>query len=60
MITSDLYQEIVGGLTSNKVRTGLTMLGIVIGIASVVTMVAIGQGSTQDIQIELNHLVLIY
>jgi putative ABC transport system permease protein len=50
MITSDLYQEIVGGLTSNKVRTGLTMLGIVIGIASVIAMLAIGVGAQNSIE----------
>jgi putative ABC transport system permease protein len=50
MITSDLYQEIVGGLTSNKVRTGLTMLGIVIGIASVIAMLAIGTGAQNSIE----------
>ncbi len=50
MITSDLYQEIIRGLTSNKVRTGLTMLGIVIGIASVIAMLAIGVGAQNSIE----------
>lgn len=37
-------------ITSNKVRTGLTVLGIVIGIASVIVMIAIGNGSQKAIQ----------
>ena len=37
-------------LTMNKVRSALTMLGIVIGVASVIATVAIGSGATQRIQ----------
>jgi putative ABC transport system permease protein len=37
-------------LTKNKLRTFLTMLGIIIGVASVITMLAIGEGSKQNIQ----------
>jgi len=33
---------------SNKLRSGLTMLGIMIGVASVVLMVAIGRGAPQS------------
>ncbi|KKP83402.1 MAG: ABC transporter, permease protein [Candidatus Moranbacteria bacterium GW2011_GWF1_35_5] len=40
----DLIQEVIWSLMGNKVRSGLTILGIVIGIASVITMVGIGQG----------------
>ena len=32
-------------LFANKVRSGLTMLGIIIGNASVITMIGIGQGT---------------
>lgn len=46
----DLLQETFRSLASNKIRSGLTMLGIVIGIASVITMVAIGQGAKNSIQ----------
>ncbi len=45
----DLLQETFWSLSSNKVRSGLTMLGIVIGIASVITMVSIGQGAQASI-----------
>ena len=44
MVAMDLLKETSSSLSSNKVRSGLTMLGIIIGIASVITMVAIGQG----------------
>ena len=40
----DLGEEIVFGVSSNKVRSGLTMLGIVIGIASVIAMLSIRTG----------------
>ena len=46
----DLFKEIIWSLSSNKARSGLTILGIVIGIASVITMVAIGQGAQSSIE----------
>ena len=47
---SDLIAETLHSLTSNKVRSGLTILGIVVGIASVIAMVALGQGSQASIE----------
>jgi putative ABC transport system permease protein len=47
---SDLFKETIWSLSSNKARSGLTILGIVIGIASVITMVAIGQGAQSSIE----------
>ncbi len=47
---SDLFKEILWSLSGNKVRSGLTILGIVIGIASVITMVSIGQGAKNSIE----------
>jgi len=46
----DLLKEIFWSLSANKVRSGLTIFGIVIGIASVITMVAIGQGAQSSIE----------
>lgn len=46
---ADLFKETIWSLAGNKVRSGLTILGIVIGIASVITMVAIGQGAQSSI-----------
>ena len=45
MKTRDLLEETYSAVTVNKVRSGLTMLGIVIGIASVIALVAVGQGT---------------
>jgi putative ABC transport system permease protein len=47
---NDLLKETIWSLSANKVRSGLTILGIVIGIASVITMVAIGQGAQNSIE----------
>ena len=50
MIAIDLLEETYLALSSNKVRSGLTVLGIIIGISSVIAMVSIGQGSQDSIQ----------
>ena len=44
MKTQDLFEETYSAVTVNKVRSGLTMLGIVIGIASVIALVCRGAG----------------
>jgi putative ABC transport system permease protein len=41
----DIFAETLFSISANKVRSALTILGIVVGIASVIAMVAIGQGS---------------
>jgi putative ABC transport system permease protein len=56
MLISDLLQETYFALLSNKSRSFLTILGIVIGIGSVITMVSIGQGSTQSITENIQSL----
>lgn len=43
-------------LAKNKMRTFLTMLGIIIGVASVIAMLAIGQGSKESIQKQISSL----
>ena len=43
-------------LLRNKVRAFLTMLGIVIGIASVIAMVAIGQGASAQVQSQISTM----
>ena len=43
-------------LASNKVRTGLSMLGILIGVAAVVTMLALGKGAQKAIETQLASL----
>ncbi len=56
MIISDLFQETYSALLSNKVRSGLTILGIVIGIGSVIAMVSIGQGASSSIQSSIQSI----
>jgi putative ABC transport system permease protein len=56
MVFADLLEETFLSLSSNKSRSGLTILGIVIGIASVITMVSIGQGSTKEIENSIQSL----
>ncbi len=56
MQLSDLLEETYLALVGNKVRSSLTVLGIVIGIASVIAMVAIGQGSQASIQASIQSI----
>ena len=50
MLSKDLFEETYWALSANKVRSFLTILGIVIGVGSVVAMIAVGQGSQASIQ----------
>lgn len=56
MKTIDLFHETYTALTANKVRSSLTMLGIIIGISSVIAMVAIGQGAQNAIQANIQSI----
>jgi putative ABC transport system permease protein len=56
MKTKDLITETFSALLSNKVRTSLTMLGIIIGIGSVIAMVAIGQGAQASIETSIQSI----
>lgn len=44
------------GLTSHRMRTGLTVLGITIGIASVIVLIAVGKGSSNAVQESIDAL----
>jgi len=52
----DILEETASALLANKVRSGLTILGIVIGIASVISMMAIGQGAQGSIQSSIQSI----
>lgn len=56
MIIFDLLQETHISLASNKTRSGLTILGIVIGIGSVIAMLSIGQGAQSSIKASIEGL----
>jgi putative ABC transport system permease protein len=52
----ELIQSALEALLLNKTRTALAMLGIVIGIGSVITLVSLGQASQQSIQTQIQSL----
>src|SRR3989338_2964300 len=56
MKVQDILQETYAALSANKARSGLTILGIVIGIGSVIAMVSIGQGASGQIQSSIEGL----
>lgn len=56
MNITNLFKIAVRALANNKLRGFLTMLGIIIGVASVITMLAIGQGSKKSIQAEISEM----
>lgn len=56
MLFSDILLETYISLTANKARSGLTMLGIVIGIGSVITMTALGRGAQVDIESRIQSI----
>ena len=52
----DILHETYTALSANKVRSGLTILGIVIGISSVIAMVSIGTGASKTISSSIESL----
>jgi putative ABC transport system permease protein len=55
-MSRDIFFVALRALSRNKLRTALTMLGIMIGIGAVICTVAIGQGGTQQVQDQLQSL----
>ena len=53
---TNLFKIALRALANNKLRAFLTMLGIIIGVASVITMLAIGQGSKKSIQQQISEM----
>ena len=53
---TNLFKIALRALNNNKLRAFLTMLGIIIGVASVITMLAIGQGSKKSIQALISEM----
>jgi putative ABC transport system permease protein len=56
MKLKDLFQETIFAIRANKVRSGLTILGIVIGIGSVIAMISIGQGAQGSIESSIESI----
>ncbi|MBR5323587.1 MAG: ABC transporter permease [Muribaculaceae bacterium] len=56
MNITNLFKIALRALANNKMRAFLTMLGIIIGVASVIAMLAIGQGSKTSIQNQISTM----
>jgi putative ABC transport system permease protein len=56
MNINDIFQETYSALLSNRARSGLTILGIVIGIGSVIAMISVGQGASSSIQSSIQSI----
>lgn len=52
----NLFKIALRAIAGNKMRAFLTMLGIIIGVCSVITMLAIGQGSKRSIQAQISEM----
>ncbi|MEK9143772.1 MAG: ABC transporter permease [Patescibacteria group bacterium] len=53
---AEILSEAVGTLRVNKIRTGLAVLGIVIGIGSVIALISLGQATQQAVQTQIQSL----
>ena len=56
MLFTDLLEETYFAISANKTRSGLTILGIVIGIGSVIALVSAGQGATGSVQTSIESM----
>jgi putative ABC transport system permease protein len=56
MLLFEIVMVAMGAVRANLLRSVLTTLGIVIGIAAVITMVALGEGAQQQVQEEINRM----
>lgn len=52
----NLFKVSIGAVANNKMRSFLSMLGIIIGVAAVIIMMSIGQGSKESIRAELSTM----
>ena len=54
--TISIFKEALRNIVSNKLRSGLTMLGLIIGIMSVILLVGIGTGATTNVTSSVKSL----
>ncbi len=52
----ETLQVAIGGLAANKLRTGLTILGLMIGVGSVIVLIAVGTGSSDAVARQIDAL----
>ncbi len=55
-MNTENFRIALQGISTNKLRSGLTMLGILIGVGAVIMLVAVGNGSSAAVQARLNEL----
>jgi putative ABC transport system permease protein len=56
MLLGEIFQVALQAIRANKLRSFLTMLGIIIGVGAVITMVALGSGAQKAVQARINAL----
>jgi putative ABC transport system permease protein len=56
MIGIETVRTALGGIVANKLRSGLTILGMTIGVASVIVLIAVGNGSSKAVQASIEGL----
>jgi putative ABC transport system permease protein len=56
MLRTETLHIAFGGLLANKLRSGLTILGLTIGVASVIVLISIGTGSSQAVKQSIQSL----
>ena len=56
MIGAETLRTAWGGIAANKLRSGLTILGMTIGVASVILLIAVGNGSSKAVQSRIQSL----
>ncbi len=56
MIRLETLRIAIGGLLANRLRSGLTILGLTIGVASVIILIAVGNGSAATVQQRIESL----
>jgi putative ABC transport system permease protein len=56
MIRRETLRIALGGLLANRLRSGLTILGLTIGVASVIVLIAVGNGSAATVQQRIESL----
>ncbi|NJD11764.1 MAG: multidrug ABC transporter substrate-binding protein, partial [Gemmatimonadetes bacterium] len=56
MLIGEILQVAIAAIWANKLRSFLTMLGIIIGIAAVITMVSLGEGAQRQVEARLQSL----
>src|SRR5215472_4842922 len=56
MNLTECFRVALRGLKTNKMRTALTMLGIIVGVGVVIVVVAIGEGAQQRVTEAVNSM----